>query len=120
MWFGPAGYGFSGTRKEDCGWTESQAWPQFDAAGGEGTDVCQTYQCSQVKPLCSDQARTSFNVLAHVSQRLKWAVLIKYCPLSIVINVLWSHTVFLNQRILPLTVTIMFWVKEDKIYSIER
>ena len=44
----------------------------------------------------------------------------KYCPLSAVINVLWIHTVFLNQRILPLTVTIMIWVKEDKIYSIKR
>ena len=54
---------------------------------------------------------------------LYWAVLIKYLSLSIlsiVINVLWDHTMCQNQRILPLTGTITFWVKDDKVCSIKR
>ena len=63
--------GFLGPEKKIVDELKAKLDPNVYAAGGEGTDVCQTYQCSQVKPLCSDQARTSFNVLAHVSQRLK-------------------------------------------------
>lgn len=78
--------------------------------------------CHQVKHLCSEHARTSYNVFifAHTSRRLKWAVLIKYCPLSIVINVFWIPTVFHNQQILLLTGTVPFCVKDDKVCSIKR
>ena len=51
----------------------STSIPNVYAAGGEGTNVGQTYHCRQVKPLCSEHARTSYNVfiLAHTSRRLK-------------------------------------------------
>ena len=65
--------GFLGPEKKIVDELKAKLDPNVYAAGGEGTDVGQSYLCSQVKRLCSEHARTSYNVfiLAHVSQRLK-------------------------------------------------